>query len=78
MRDTGAHVLAVLAMVGLFGLVGYAGMTLERASLRVDACAAACRKYNSGRHTADNVWCVCKNGIALKYDESGLYGKVTP
>lgn len=78
MSDLGGQVLACAIVVLVLLLVGGGGMAVERGRVWMRCCDAACRKYHSERHNADEAWCVCKNGIALKHDESGLYSGSDP
>jgi hypothetical protein len=70
-------IVGLLCAAILTGAV-FLGMAAERGRMWREACGAACRTYSSGIHDADPLWCVCKNGIALKYHESGLYSGSNP
>jgi hypothetical protein len=70
------HVFGLIGCFVLAAMLFVVGMAEQNSRMQDDACGTACRKANGGMHDADGSWCVCKSGLALKYDVAGLYRRV--
>lgn len=76
--DTGAFGAGMMFML----VVAFAGhqcdLHVRRDRFAAEACELSCKRNRAGNaHAADESFCTCTNGLALKRDRSRLYVPVT-
>lgn len=67
--------MIVMTLATVVGMLVAEDAVLRR--VNNEGCELSCARHEAGKnHRADDTWCMCSNGLALKRDRSRTYVKV--